>query len=82
MQTLSEYVAEEHFSLLSFVKKPLSFNAVEKICTPPPPKPEEDPLSYLNTRGREILEKLRYFVSTEGLLQFIVNQELSASGER
>jgi hypothetical protein len=45
-------VAEEHHALISFVKKPLNFNAVEKICIPVPQKPQEDALSYLNTRGK------------------------------
>lgn len=52
MKTTSEYVAEEHHSLIAFVKKLLRFNTVEKICMPAPAKPQEDALSYLNTRGK------------------------------
>jgi hypothetical protein len=75
-------VAEEHFALINYVKKPLSFNAVEKICMPPPQKPQEDALSYLNTRGKDILEKLRHFITRPDLLNFMVDQELSDEGER
>lgn len=49
---------------------------------PPPQKPQEDALSYLNNRGKEILEKLRHFISRQDLLNFMVDQELSDEGER
>ena len=34
MKANSEYVAEEYHNLISFVKKPLNYSAVEKICMP------------------------------------------------
>jgi len=49
---------------------------------PAPPRVQEDSLSYLNNRGKEIIEKLRHFISREDLLNFMVYQELSDDGER
>ena len=40
-------------------------------------EPEEDPMTYLNARGKHILEKLRNFISRQDLLNFMVDQELS-----
>lgn len=81
-QVNSEYVAEEHFALINFIRKPLNFNAVEKIgFASAKVEAEEDPLTYLNPRGKELLEKLRHFITKEHLLNFVVEQELSEEGE-
>lgn len=45
-------------------------------------KTQEDALSYLNNRGKEVIEKLRHFITREDLLNFMVYQELSDDGER
>lgn len=83
MQANSEYVAEEHYALIQFIKKPLNFNAVEKICMPSAgQEPEDDPVAFLNARGKELLEKLRNFISRQDLLNFMVDQELSEGGEK
>lgn len=49
---------------------------------PVPQKSQEDALSYLNNRGKEVIEKLRHFITREDLLNFMVYQELSDDGER
>ena len=49
---------------------------------PVPQKPQEDPLSYLNNRGKQVLEKLRHFITRQDLLSFMVDQQLSDEGER
>lgn len=45
-------------------------------------EPEEDPMSYLNARGKDLLEKLRNFITRQDLLNFILDQELSEAGEK
>lgn len=41
-----------------------------------------NPLTYLNQRGKDLLEKLRSFITRQDLLNFMVEQELSEEGER
>ena len=38
-------------------------------------------MTYLNARGKDLLEKLRNFISKQDLLNFVVDQELSEEGE-
>ena len=45
-------------------------------------EPQEDPMNYLNARGKELLEKLRNFLTRQDLLNFILDQELSEAGEK
>lgn len=71
-------MAEEHFALIQFVKKPLNFNAVEKICMPSvDEEPEEDAKTYLNPRGKDLIEKLRNFIFKQDFFNFMLEQELS-----
>ena len=45
-------------------------------------EPEENPMTYLNARGKDLIEKLRNFISRQDLLNFMVDQELSEAGEK
>ena len=38
-------------------------------------------MTYVNARGKDLLEKLRHFISKQDLLNFVVDQELSEEGE-
>lgn len=65
------------------MRKPLNYSAVEKICTPlPKAEPAPEPLTYINQRGKDLLEKLRHFITKQDLLNFMVEQELSEEGEK
>ena len=48
----------------------------------PKSEPIVDPMTFINHRGKDLLEKLRYFITKQDLLNFMVEQELSEEGEK
>jgi hypothetical protein len=58
----------------------VNFSAIEKVCMPAKKEVSVDPLNFLNQRGKDLLEKLRSFITRQDLLNFMVEQELSEEG--
>ena len=69
--------------MISFIKRPQLVDPIERISiVQEETKPEVDPLSLVNKAGKELLEKLRHFMTKQDILEFMYEQELSEEGAR